>query len=65
MMHDCLPVGMEGTPKGCHRIAPSTPRFNVSAISEVPPMAPTIPAPGVPPYCTNRGSESSELADSR
>jgi len=27
MMHDCLPVGMEGTPKGCRRIAPSTPRL--------------------------------------
>jgi len=27
MMHDCLPVGMEGTPKGCRRIIPSTPRY--------------------------------------
>jgi len=36
-----------------------------AAISEVPPMAPTIPAPGVPPHGTNRGSESAKLAGSR
>jgi hypothetical protein len=31
MMHDCLPVELEGTPKGCRRIAPSTPALNVSS----------------------------------
>lgn len=31
MMHDCLPVGMEGTPKECRRTVPSTPTSSVSS----------------------------------
>lgn len=31
MMDDCVPVGTGRTPKGCRRIAPSTPTFCVSS----------------------------------
>lgn len=31
MMHDCVPAGTVRTPKGCRRIAPSTPTFCVSS----------------------------------